>query len=364
MRPFGSDRTIDTYTIPPAVRPWESVQPLRRARRIPLIHIVLFVVTFITTAMAGAFQVGADPLTDPASIQAGLPFAITLLSILMVHEFGHYTLSKVHGVRATLPYFIPAPPVFIGTFGAFIRMKSPPPTRRALFDVGAAGPWAGLLLAIPAVIIGLHLSQVQPAGLEQGGSLVLGDSLLFKLLTWLTLGTTANDATIVLHPIALAGWLGLFVTFLNLLPVGQLDGGHVTYAMFGRGHRWISRLFLVVIAFLGFRGWDGWFVWIVLLMIIGLDHPPTYDVVTPLDGRRRLAAWLTVAAFVLTFIPEPISIAEPLPIFQGERTPVSWQAPSPPANSSSLRSGRLIVRFGPAPRAAQHPSPSVRGIPL
>jgi membrane-associated protease RseP (regulator of RpoE activity) len=364
MRPFGPDRTIDTYSIPPTVRPWESVQPLRRARRIPLIHIVLFVVTFITTAMAGAFQLGADPLTDPASIRAGFPFAATLLSILLVHEFGHYTLSKVHGVRATLPYFIPAPPVFIGTFGAFIRMKSPPSTRRALFDVGAAGPWAGLVLAIPAVIVGLHMSQVQPAGLEQGGSLVLGDSLLFKLLTWLTLGATGDDVTILLHPIALAGWLGLFVTFLNLLPVGQLDGGHVTYAMFGRWHRWISRLFLGVIAFLGLRGWDGWFVWIVLLLFIGLDHPPTRDVVTPLDSRRRLAAWLTVAAFIVTFIPEPISIAEPSPVFQGERTPVVWQMPPQPANSTALRTGRLIVRFGPAPRGEHSPSRPVRGIPL
>jgi membrane-associated protease RseP (regulator of RpoE activity) len=364
MRPFGPEPTIDTYSIPPAVRPWESVQPLERARRVPLVHIVLFVVTFITTAMAGAFQVGADPLTDPASIQAGFPFAVTLLSILLIHELGHYTLSKVHGVRATLPYFIPAPPVFVGTFGAFIRMKSPPSTRRALFDVGAAGPWAGLLVAIPAVIIGLHMSEVRPAGLDQGGSLVLGDSLLFKLLTRLTLGTTADDATIVLHPVALAGWLGLFVTFLNLLPVGQLDGGHVTYAMFGRWHRWISRLFLGVIAFLAFRGWDGWFVWIVLLMFIGIDHPPTRDIVTPLDGRRRLAAWLTVGAFIVTFMPEPISTAEPAPIFEGERTPVVWQAQPQPAASGSSRTGRFVLRFGPAPLAEhQQPRPA-RGIPL
>jgi membrane-associated protease RseP (regulator of RpoE activity) len=346
MRPFGPEPTIDTYSIPPAVRPWESVRPLRRARRVPLVHIVLFVVTFITTAMAGAFQVGADPLSDPASIQAGFPFAVTLLSILLIHELGHYTLSKVHGVRATLPYFIPAPPVFIGTFGAFIRMKSPPSTRRALFDVGAAGPWAGLLVAIPAVIIGLHMSEVRPAGLDQGGSLVLGDSLLFKLLTRLTLGATADDATIVLHPVALAGWLGLFVTFLNLLPVGQLDGGHVTYAMFGRWHRWISRLFLGVIAFLGFQGWDGWFVWVVLLMFIGLDHPPTRDIVTPLDGRRRLAAWLTVGAFIVTFMPEPISIAEPSPAFEGERTPVVWQAqPQPADRPVSVRTEEVLKAF-------------------
>ena len=349
MRTLGPDRTLATYSMPPSAPPWESAAAVRRAWRIPVVHIVLFVLTFITTAMAGAFQLGADPLHDVGSIRAGFPFAVTLLSILLIHELGHYTLAKVHGVRATLPYFIPAPPVFIGTFGAFIRMKSPPPTRRALFDVGAAGPWAGLLVAIPAVLIGLRLSEVRPLGLSEEG-LVLGDSILFSWLTRLVLGTTASDATIVLHPIALAGWFGLFVTFLNLLPVGQLDGGHVTYAMFGRWHRWISRLFLGIIAFLGFRGWEGWFVWIVLLLFIGVDHPPTRDIVTPLNGKRRLAAWLTVAAFILTFIPEPITMAEPSPVFEGERTPVVWQ----PREQPRPRGGLLIPL---------HVTPRVRGIP-
>lgn len=351
MRPFGPDHTANTYPIPPAAPTWEAATPVRRARRIPLLHIVLFGTTFITTAMAGAFQLGADPLSDPASIRAGFPFAVTLLSILLIHELGHYTLSKVHGVRATLPYFIPAPPVLIGTFGAFIRMKSPPSTRRALFDVGAAGPWAGLLLAIPAVIIGLHLSEVRPAGMNDGG-LILGDSILFKLLTRLALGTIADDATIMLHPVALAGWFGLFVTFLNLLPVGQLDGGHVTYAMFGRRHAWISRLFLAVIAFLGFRGWEGWFVWVVLLLFIGVDHPPTRDTATPLDMRRRLAAWLTVGAFIVTFMPEPISVAEPSPVFEGQRTEVAWQASQQPAH----RGGTLLVPL--------HRHAPAKGIPL
>ncbi|MFI5394562.1 MAG: site-2 protease family protein [Candidatus Binatia bacterium] len=349
MRGFGPDRTIESYPLPSSLPPWESAEAVRPPRRLPVIHIVLFVATFITTAMAGAFQVGADPLHDFGSIRAGFPFAITLLSILLIHELGHYTLSKVHGVRATLPYFIPAPPVFIGTFGAFIRMKSPPATRRALFDVGAAGPWAGLLVAIPAVLIGLRLSEVRPLGLSEGG-LVLGDSLLFSFLTRLTLGTTASDATILLHPIALAGWFGLFVTFLNLLPVGQLDGGHVTYAMFGRWHRLISRLFLGVIAFLGLSGWDGWFVWIVLLMIIGIDHPPTRDITTPLNGRRRIAAWLTIGAFILTFIPEPISVTGPSPVFEGERTPVTWQPHTPPR----ARGGLLLPL---------HLTPHARGIP-
>ncbi len=336
MRTIGPEPVVDAYS----ARPWERPVVVRRQRRVPLIHIVLFVCTFITTAMAGAFQVGADPLSDPASIRAGFPFAVTLLSILLVHELGHYTLAAIHHVRATLPYFIPAPPVLIGTFGAFIRMKSPPPNRRALFDVGAAGPWAGLILAIPAIIIGLRLSEVRPLALNEGG-LTLGDSLLFSLLTRLVLGTTSDNVTILLHPIALAGWFGLFVTFLNLLPVGQLDGGHVSYALFGRAHRWISRLFLCVIAVLGFRGWDGWFVWVILLLVIGVDHPPTQDAFTPLDPRRRVAAWLTIGAFALTFMANPIGVAQPAPEFEGDRTPVAWQPHAAPPRAH----GGLIVPF-------------------
>lgn len=337
MRGFGPDPTIDTYSAAP---PWERTVVTRRARRVPVIHIVLFVATFITTAMNGALQVGANPFADPTSIRAGFPFAVTLLSILLFHELGHYTLSLVHGVRATLPYFIPAPPVLIGTFGAFIRMKSPPPNRRALFDVGAAGPWAGLVVAIPAVIIGLRLSEVRPLAMTEGG-LVLGDSLLFSFLTRLTLGTTPEDATIVLHPIALAGWFGLFVTLLNLLPVGQLDGGHVSYAMFGRRHGWISRLALVAIAAMGFVGWPGWFVWVLLPIIIGVDHPPTRDSVTPLDRGRRLAGWLTIGAFIVTFMPEPIAVSRPSPAFDGEKMQVVWTSQA----AAPHKPGGLLVPF-------------------
>lgn len=347
MRPFTPDPVLDGYSVPA----WTPPVPERAVRRVPVLHIVLFVCTFITTSMAGAFQAGADPFADPASIRAGFPFAVTLLLILFVHEFGHYTLARVHNVRATLPYFIPAPPIFIGTFGAFIRMKSPPPSRRALFDVGAAGPWAGLVVAIPAVLIGLRLSEVRPLGMQEGG-LVLGDSLLFSFLTRLAIGTSPDDVTILLHPIALAGWFGLFVTFLNLLPVGQLDGGHVCYALFGRWHRWISRSFLGVIAVLGFEGWQGWFVWVVLLLFIGVDHPPTRDAVTPLDGRRQVAAWLTVGAFLLTFMSNPLTMAPPSPTFDGERTPVAWQ-PHP-------QRGRAGWRFVVPLRGTAH----VKGIPL
>jgi membrane-associated protease RseP (regulator of RpoE activity) len=292
-------------------------------RRIPALHIALFLATLVTTAMAGAFQQGANPFADPASLLEGLPFAATLMSILLFHEMGHYLLARVHGVRATLPYFIPGPPFFVGTFGAFIRMKSPPANRRALFDVGAAGPWAGVLLAVPAVILGLALSEVRPLEpLEDG--IILGGSFLFSALTHLVLGVSADDVSIVLHPIALAGWFGLFVTFLNLLPVGQLDGGHVVYSLFGRSHRWISRISLVVILLLGFQGWQGWFVWVVLLSLLGVDHPPTLDLFSSLDPRRRLYGWCTVGLFVLTFIPVPITMTERPAIPAGEATPIAY----------------------------------------
>src|SRR5215475_14706639 len=241
-------------------------------QRIPLIHAVLFLLTLVTTSLAGAFQQGANPLADPRTIVQGLPFAITLLSILLCHEMGHYLLARRHGVRATLPYFIPGPPLLVGTFGAFIRMKSAPLNRRALFDVGAAGPWAGAMLAVPAIMLGLSLSEVRPLNPLEGGGIILGDSFLFSALTRLILGISADDVNVVLHPIALAGWFGLFVTFLNLLPVGQLDGGHVMYSLFGRTHRWISRIALIGILLLGFEGWQGWFFWVVLLSVLGVDH--------------------------------------------------------------------------------------------
>ena len=293
-------------------------------RRRLWLHFALFVATLVTTSLAGAFQQGADPLSDPKAILQGLPFAITLMSILLFHEMGHYLLARRHGVQASLPYFIPGPPLFVGTFGAFIRLKSSPANRRALFDVGAAGPWAGAVLAVPAVMLGLSLSEVRPLNPFTEGGIVLGDSMLFSALTRLILGVSGDDVTVILHPIALAGWFGLFVTFLNLLPVGQLDGGHVAYSLFGRTHRWISRLSLVGILFLGFQGWEGWFFWVVLLFVLGIDHPPTLDLTAPLDPRRRLYAWSTIGLFALTFIPVPISIVDRPELPVGEVTHITY----------------------------------------
>lgn len=326
----------------------QVIDPPRRRRL--WVHVVLFLTTLGTTSLAGALNAGADVFADPASIVLGLPFSLTLMTILLVHEMGHYTLARVHHVGATLPYFIPAPPpVPIGTFGAFIRMDSPPPNRRALFDVGAAGPWAGLLAAIPAIVVGLLWSDVRPRALMQGG-LELGEPLLFAFLSRCTLGPIADNMTVVLHPVALAGWFGLFVTFLNLLPIGQLDGGHVAYAMFGRRHRWVARGFIAFIFLLAFQGWPGWFVWVLLIVILGVDHPPTLDPWIGLDPRRKIAGWMTAVAFGVTFMATPFSIVEaPLEFEEEERTPVQapgtehdWSVPDDAPGGSKMESAREV----------------------
>ena len=300
-----------------------------RLRRVPTLNLLLFGTTFLTTALTSALNQGADILSDPAAIRVGFPFAIAVMTILLFHECGHYYLARAHQVDASLPYFIPAPPIFVfGTLGAFIRMRRTPPTRSALFDIGAAGPWAGFVVAVPAVIFGLQLSEVRPLDPTVGG-LMLGDSLLFSGLTWFVLGVSSEEATILLHPIALAGWFGFLVTCLNLLPVGQLDGGHVAYAVFGRSHRWISRAVLVVLVLLGITSWPGWFVWAALLLVLGLAHPQTTDSTSPLDRRRLVAAALTLGLFIVTFTPEPLTLAEPKVIPRGERLPAAATAPLP-----------------------------------
>ena len=281
-----------------------------RDKKKPWLHIFLFLCTLVTTTMAGAMHNGVDPLSSPWRIYLGLPFAATLITILLVHEMGHYLMSRYHGVQATLPYFIPAPS-FIGTFGAFIKMKSPPVDRRSLFDVAAAGPLAGLVLAIPAVIVGLQLSTIAPEDTTRG-EIALGSSLLLSFLSQITLGFLPDEVNIVMHPIGFAGWIGLLVTAMNLLPVGQLDGGHVIYALFGERYIWVSRLALVGILSLGLlHWWDGWLVWGALLLFMGLRHPPPLDPYTPLDPKRKLMGWLMLAVLAVTFIPIPFSIQEP-----------------------------------------------------
>lgn len=317
----------------PVLRYPRQVVPLSQptVAQKPWLNLALFAATFVTCAMASAWTQDIAVFSDPLSILAGFPFAITVMTILLSHEMGHYAVARAHRVDASLPFFLPAPPIFwFGTFGAFIRMRSMPPHRRALFDIGAAGPWAGFLVALPAVVLGLSLSTVEPLRPFEE-QLVLGDSLLFSWLTQLVLGVRSNEVSVLLHPIALAGWFGLLVTCLNLLPVGQLDGGHIAYAVFGRHHRWIARGVLTFVIVLGIGGWFGWFVWASLFMIVGLDHPPTSDPI-PLDRGRQVAAAFTFLLLVLTFMPEPIAIIESTfaPAFEGERTPVGIPADPPP----------------------------------
>lgn len=267
-----------------------------------MIHTVLFLVTLLTTLVAGTLQQGINPLESPLSLWRGIPFSFTLIIILASHEFGHYFMAKRYEVDVTLPYFIPAPS-FIGTFGAFIKIKSPILDRRMLLDIGAAGPIAGLVVAMPVLLVGLMLSDVRPALTETGTS--LGSSLLFSLMSWIVHGSLPQEADIVLHPIAFSGWIGLLVTCLNLLPVGQLDGGHVAYAIFGRRQRSLARVIFLMLIILGFTMWVGWLVWAVILYLMRLDHPPVvYDWI-PLDRRRRIIGWAAMVIFVLTFTPAP-----------------------------------------------------------
>ena len=260
----------------------------------------------VTTIIAGALQQGVNPLETPELLSKGIPFSFTLLLILGAHEMGHYLVSRRHHLDVTLPYFIPAPPIpfIIGTFGAFIRIRSPIRDKRALLDVGCSGPLIGVLVSIPVILIGLKLSTVTVSG---GGeeTLTLGEPLLFKLLSWLALGSMTPEQNVILHPVAFAGWIGLLVTALNLLPVGQLDGGHVAYALFPEYHRYISLGVLGLLVVCGVIFWQGWLLWAVLLVFLGWRHPPPYEFWVPLDRRRRVLGIITIVVFGLTFSPAP-----------------------------------------------------------
>lgn len=277
-------------------------------RKIPWLHIILFLLTFLTTLIVGALHEGVNVLTTPSGIIKGIPFSITLLVILLSHEFAHYYFSKKHHVDATLPYFIPAPPPFLfGTLGAFIKMKSPISTKNALMDIGASGPIAGFIVSVSATIVGLSLSKVMPVvkGVEM---IKLGDSLLFTGLSKLIIGNYSDNQDIFLHPIAFAGWIGFFVTSLNLLPIGQLDGGHIAYALLGKRHPLVSKILIAVLAVLGIFVFEGWMVWAVLLIILGIKHPPVVESYVPLDPKRKTAGFAAVIIFILTFTPVPITI--------------------------------------------------------
>ncbi len=275
-------------------------------RRSPLLNLALFLLTFVSTLVVGAIHAGVDPIKAPWDIFQGLPFSLSLLSILLVHEFSHYITSRYHGIEASLPYFIPAPTLF-GTLGAFIKMRSSITTKNALMDIGASGPIAGFLVSVVAVIIGLQYSEIHTLPAQTGEMMVLGDSLLFIVLTKIVIGTIPDAYGVYLHPIAFAGWIGFFVTSLNLIPAGQLDGGHIAYAILGEKHGWLSRIVIGLLVLLGYF-FPGWLVWAVLLFFLGAKHPPILFPEVPLDPRRVSIGLIALFIFILTFIPVPVSI--------------------------------------------------------
>ncbi len=265
-------------------------------------QVILFIVTFFTTLVAGTFLAGGNPLSNPPDLLLGFMFSIPLLSILAVHEMGHYTAARRHGVAVTPPYFIPAPS-FIGTFGAFIKIKSPVPHRNALLDIGAAGPIAGAVVAVPILIVGLGLSVLRPSSGLAG--IPLGESLLFRAATYAVIGDIPKGFDVVLHPVAFAGWIGLLVTALNLLPSGQLDGGHIAYALFGAGYAKVARVVPFLLLPMGFL-WAGWVIWAVMLFFLGTRHPAPVFEEMPLSRGRRLVGIAAGILLVLCFTPSPV----------------------------------------------------------
>jgi hypothetical protein len=284
-----------------------STKPFKESRKKYWVNAVLFGVTVVSTVAVGTMNSGGN-LLNPVEWVIGVPFAAALLGILLCHEFAHYTASRIHKIAATLPYFIPFPNI-VGTMGAFIKMESAVPDRRALLDVGAAGPVAGFVVAVPLTIVGIHLSPVLPATAASAGEMFgFGTSILFETLVQLVKGPLPSDALIQLHPLAFAGWIGLWVTALNLLPIGQLDGGHVVYAMFGRNAVWVARVAFFVLIPLGFL-WFGWFLWAVLILLwVRLRHPPPINDAIKLNPVRMAVGWTVLIIFILTFIPVPFSI--------------------------------------------------------
>jgi membrane-associated protease RseP (regulator of RpoE activity) len=278
-----------------------------------ILPLSLFIATIFTTLWAGAYlpyifgkRGPVDFLLDsPESLWNGIPFSATLLLILATHEFGHYALSRIHGAPASLPLFIPGLPYFIGTFGAIIRLHGPIMNRRALFDIGVSGPLAGFIAALVALVVGLNLSTVVDRTATHGFQ--LGEPLLLQFIAWLVVGSIPPQADIVLHPIAFAAWFGLLVTSLNLLPIGQLDGGHVAYALWGRHQRTMAFVIVPILIVLGYIGWHGWWVWAFMSGLWGFGHPPVHDIHVPLGRVRVFVGWIAFAVLVLTFAPVPIS---------------------------------------------------------
>jgi membrane-associated protease RseP (regulator of RpoE activity) len=308
----------------------------------PRVNLILFIITFISILFSGMLNSYTGPLTTDinliwshvrTNLNESLGFAISMLGILTAHEFGHYFAAQFHKTKVTLPYFIPFPLSPFGTMGAFIGMQEPPKNKKVLLDIGLAGPIAGLVIAIPVLIIGLSLSPVEalPASLPQG-FLFEGNSILYLALKYLVHGSLlpepasyqglpaivhwaryfftglplpAGGTDVLIHPVAWAGWAGLLITSLNLLPAGQLDGGHLVYSLLGDKHRWIRPAILASLVILGFM-WSGWWLWAFLILLLGNRRAEPLDEITDLDPMRKTFARIGLIIFFLIFMPVPL----------------------------------------------------------
>jgi len=308
----------------------------------PLINLVLFIFTVLSMIFAGALYSYSGPIPGDQSellaailhgLVSGIPFAVSLLAILLAHEFGHYIAARYHHTHVTLPYFIPFPLSPFGTMGAFIQLKQPPKNKRILLDIGVSGPIAGLVVAFPILLYGLSLSHIETIILPAGQGIQLeGNSLLYLLAKYIVFGqllpapSTYGDLPAFLYwvryfftsqplplggidvfisPIAWAGWAGLLVTALNLIPAGQLDGGHVIYSLFGNRSKLLLPVILVLLVLLGFV-WSGWWLWVFLILLMGRMHAEPLDTITPLDSRRKALAVVVLFIFILVFTPVPL----------------------------------------------------------
>jgi membrane-associated protease RseP (regulator of RpoE activity) len=294
-------------------------RPAPRSRRTLVIAALLFLATVVSTLSVGAqfaqdYAQGVAPFTSeiapwhtlatPRLLLMGLPFSFTLMTILLAHELGHFFACRYYGIAASYPYFLPFPTIF-GTMGAFIRIRSPIVNRKALFDVGISGPVVGFVFAVPALALAIAYSKVVP-GANADSQLIFGVPLLMKLLARL-LHPGVNPADLLLPPIGSAAWVGLFVTGLNLIPIGQLDGGHILYSLTSENHRRISFAGVLVLLWMGWYFAPTWYVWAVLALLFGFRHPVLLDRWDRIDAKRRIWALVALAIFILCFMPVPIT---------------------------------------------------------